>query len=74
MSEEFQSNDSEELSSTPQTTSEYFNMLKVMVESLEKDAHKFESGTKAAGVRLRKGLRLVRDEASNFVKFTLGKK
>ena len=58
---------------TPQTTSEYYDMLKVMIESLEKDVHKFESGTKAAGVRLRKGLRLVRDETNKFVKFTLGK-
>ncbi len=58
----------------PQTPSEYYDMIRTMLESLEKDVHKFESGTKAAGVRVRKGLRLIRDETNNFVKFTLGKK
>tara|TARA_B100000123_G_C25511016_1_gene332287 strand:- start:42 stop:254 length:213 start_codon:yes stop_codon:yes gene_type:complete len=57
----------------PQTPTEYYDMLRTMLESLERDVHKFESGTKAAGVRVRKGLRLIRDETNRFVKFTLGK-
>ena len=57
----------------PQSPTEYYDMLRTMLESLERDVHKFESGTKAAGVRVRKGLRLIRDETNRFVKFTLGK-
>ena len=69
MSEENQAPEQE----NPQTISEYYESLKIMLESLEKDVYKYESGTKAAGVRLRKGLRLLRDESNKFVKFTLGK-
>ena len=69
MSEENQSNEHE----NPQSISGYYESLKIMLESLEKDVYKYESGTKAAGVRLRKGLRLLRDESNKFVKFTLGK-
>lgn len=69
MSEENQVTEQE----NPQTISEYYESLKIMLESLEKDVYKYESGTKAAGVRLRKGLRLLRDESNKFVKFTLGK-
>ena len=69
MSEENQSTEPE----NPQSISGYYESLKIMLESLEKDVYKYESGTKAAGVRLRKGLRLLRDESNKFVKFTLGK-
>ena len=70
MLEENQDHDTE---SNLQTVSGYYETLKIMLESLEKDVYKYESGTKAAGVRLRKGLRLLRDESNKFVKFTLGK-
>jgi len=45
--------------------------LKVLVESLELDVHKNASGNKSAGVRARKGLRLVKQSASELVKESL---
>tara|TARA_A100001011_G_scaffold393650_3_gene484057 strand:- start:7062 stop:7259 length:198 start_codon:yes stop_codon:yes gene_type:complete len=45
--------------------------LKVLIESLEQDIHKNVSGNKSAGVRARKGLRLVKTNASEIVKVSL---
>ena len=45
--------------------------LKVLVESLELDMHKNASGNKSAGVRARKGLRLLKKKASEIVKISL---
>jgi len=45
--------------------------LKVLVESLELDMHKNASGNKSAGVRARKGLRLLKKQASEIVKLSL---
>ncbi len=45
--------------------------LKVLVESLELDVHKNANGNKSAGVRARKGLRLVKARASELVKESL---
>ena len=45
--------------------------LKVLVESLELDVHKNANGNKSAGVRARKGLRLVKSRASQLVKESL---
>jgi len=45
--------------------------LKVLVESLELDVHKNASGNKSAGVRARKGLRLLKKKASDLVKSSL---
>ena len=45
--------------------------LKVLVESLELDVHKNANGNKSAGVRARKGLRLVKQQASDLVKASL---
>jgi hypothetical protein len=45
--------------------------LKTLVESLEKDIHKNISGNKSAGVRARKGLRLLKTNASEIVKVSL---
>ena len=45
--------------------------LKVLVESLELDVHKNASGNKSAGVRARKGLRLVKRVSSDLVKESL---
>ena len=45
--------------------------LKVLVESLELDVHKNANGNKSAGVRARKGLRLVKSRASELVKESL---
>tara|TARA_E500000331_G_C17259563_1_gene714608 strand:+ start:2585 stop:2767 length:183 start_codon:yes stop_codon:yes gene_type:complete len=45
--------------------------LKVLVESLELDVHKNANGNKSAGVRARKGLRLVKSRAAELVKESL---
>lgn len=45
--------------------------LKILVESLELDVHKNDSGNKSAGVRARKGLRLVKRVSSDLVKESL---
>ena len=45
--------------------------LKVLVESLELDVHKNASGNKSAGVRARKGLRLLKQRAAELVKISL---
>ena len=47
--------------------------LKVLVESLELDVHKNANGNKSAGVRARKGLRLVKARASELIKGSLAK-
>ena len=45
--------------------------LRVLVESLEVDVKKTAKGNKTAGVRSRKGLRLLKKAASDLVKVTL---
>ena len=45
--------------------------LKVLVESLELDMHKNASGNKSAGVRARKGLRLLKKKSAELVKTSL---
>ena len=45
--------------------------LKTLIESLEKDIQKNISGNKSAGVRARKGLRLLKTNASEIVKVSL---
>jgi len=45
--------------------------LKVLVESLELDVHKNARGNKSAGTRARKGLRLLKTQASDLVKVSL---
>ena len=48
-----------------------WNELKVLIESLEVDIHKNIGGNKSAGVRARKGLRLLKTNASDIVKASL---
>ena len=50
---------------------EEWNELKVLVESLELDVHKNANGNKSAGVRARKGLRLLKQRSGNLVKASL---
>ena len=50
---------------------EKWSELKVLVESLELDIHKNASGNKSAGVRARKGLRLLKQSAAELVKESL---
>tara|TARA_R110000824_G_scaffold357562_3_gene545086 strand:- start:2577 stop:2756 length:180 start_codon:yes stop_codon:yes gene_type:complete len=45
--------------------------LKVLIETLELDVRKNANGNKSAGVRARKGLRLVKQRASDLVKESL---
>jgi len=48
-----------------------YEELKVLVESMELDVHKSASGNKSAGVRIRKGLRVLKRQASDFVRASL---
>ena len=50
---------------------EKWSELKVLVETLELDLHKNASGNKSAGVRARKGLRLLKKQAADLVKESL---
>ena len=50
---------------------ESYERLRVLVESLELDVHKSASGNKSAGVRVRKGLRSLKREATDLVRASL---
>ena len=50
-----------------------WNEIKVLVESLELDVHKNAGGNSSAGVRARKGLRLLKKESADLVKLTIEK-
>ena len=50
---------------------EKWEELKVLIESLENDIVKNNNGNKSAGVRARKGLRLLKTNASEIVKVSL---
>ena len=50
---------------------ERWSELKVLIESLELDMLKSSNGNKSAGVRVRKGLREVKKQASELVKLSL---
>ena len=50
---------------------EDYEKLKVLIESLELDIHKSANGNKSAGVRVRKGLRLLKREATDLVRTSL---
>jgi len=45
--------------------------LKTLVESLELDVHKHANGNASAGVRARRGLRLLKNESAALVKLSL---
>jgi len=46
--------------------------LKVLVESVELDVKKNANGNKSAGVRARRGLRLIKQTAGELVKLSKG--
>tara|TARA_B100001094_G_C18190464_1_gene806837 strand:- start:172 stop:372 length:201 start_codon:yes stop_codon:yes gene_type:complete len=54
-----------------ETIYEKWSELKLLVESLENDVAKNASGNASAGVRARRGLRLLKTEAAELVKLTL---
>ena len=69
MSEELQLDVTEEISL--ETVSDHFSHLRLLVESIESDSLKASKGNKAAGVRLRKSMRVLKKEVGSFIKFTL---
>tara|TARA_Y100001938_G_C7722992_1_gene250880 strand:+ start:199 stop:387 length:189 start_codon:yes stop_codon:yes gene_type:complete len=48
-----------------------WNELKVLIESLDLDIYKNANGNKSAGVRARKGLRLLKQRSAELVKASL---
>ena len=48
-----------------------WNEIKVLVESLDLDVVKNASGNSSAGVRARRGLRLLKNKASDLVRSTI---
>ena len=59
------------MSATDSELLDRWNELKVLIETLEKDIQKNVGGNKSAGVRARKGLRLLKTNASEIVKISL---
>ena len=55
------------------TTVTLWNEIKTLVETIDVDVSKNAKGNASAGVRARKGLRLLRTKTSELVKATLGK-
>ena len=49
-------------------TLELWHEIKILVESLELDVHKNAQGNQSAGVRARKGLRLLKNKSHELVK------
>jgi len=58
---------------TTTTTVTLWNEIKTLVETIDVDVTKNVKGNASAGVRARKGLRLLRTKTSDLVKATLGK-
>ena len=50
---------------------EKWTELKVLIESIDLDVHKNANGNASAGVRARKGLRLLKTQAAELVKLTV---
>lgn len=50
---------------------EQWNEIKLLVESLDVDIAKNAKGNSSAGVRARRGLRLLKTKISEFVKLTI---
>ena len=48
-----------------------WNEIKVLVESLDLDVHKNANGNASAGVRARRGLRLLKAKTAELVKQTI---
>lgn len=61
------------MSDTTTTTVTLWNEIKTLVETIDVDVTKNAKGNASAGVRARKGLRLLRTKTSDLVKVTLGK-
>ena len=57
----------------PETLVEHYERLRLLVDVMQADVLKSQKGNKAAGTRLRKGLRQIKKFSGDFVKFSLGK-
>jgi hypothetical protein len=53
------------------STLDQWNEIKVLIESLDLDVHKNANGNASAGVRARRGLRLLKTKSSELVKITI---
>ena len=53
------------------STLDQWNEIKVLIESLDLDVRKNASGNASAGVRARRGLRLLKTKSSELVKITI---
>ena len=62
-----------EILTDPETLVEHYERLRLLVDVMQSDVLKSQKGNKAAGTRLRKGLRQVKKFSGDFVKFTLQK-
>ena len=62
-----------EILTDPETLIEHYERLRLLVDVMQTDVLKSQKGNKAAGTRLRKGLRQVKKFSGDFVKFSLGK-
>jgi hypothetical protein len=50
---------------------EKWQEIKTLLESIDLDVHKNASGNSSAGVRARKGLRLLKTQAADLVRLTV---
>ncbi len=50
---------------------EKWQEIKTLLESIDLDVHKNASGNASAGVRARKGLRLLKSQAADLVRLTV---
>ena len=50
---------------------EKWHEIKTLIESIDLDVHKNASGNASAGVRARKGLRLLKSQAADLVRTTV---
>tara|TARA_B100001059_G_scaffold193636_2_gene197491 strand:+ start:3557 stop:3790 length:234 start_codon:yes stop_codon:yes gene_type:complete len=62
-----------EILTDPETLIEHYERLRLLVDVMQSDVLKSQKGNKAAGTRLRKGLRQVKKFSGDFVKLSLGK-
>ena len=61
----------EQLAEDPSSVGEFYQRIRLLVESMESDVLKNDKGNKAAGTRLRKSLRLLKTYSGDFVKFSV---
>ena len=50
---------------------EKWNQIKPIIESIDLDVHKNAAGNASAGIRARRGLRLLKKETAELVKITV---